>query len=135
MQRRNYSYDPFKANEPGLDRMRLELGDTTFAPGELTAALCDEEYVAILSEHTSWKKAKVHCLKVILMKYAHQTSMSVDGLSYNFSDRVKLWREMLDEEEKKSTVNAVPTIRRNGKTEAHGGHYFRKNLHSNPRKW
>ena len=84
-----YSYDPSKLNEKGIDRMRMELGDTTFAPAELTAALCDEEYQAIISENKSWKRAKLKCLEAILMRFAHQVDVSVDGLSYSFSERVK----------------------------------------------
>ena len=60
---RTYSYDPSKTDRKGMDKMRLELGDTTLAPGELTAALCDEEYNAIISQHSSWKKAKLKCLQ------------------------------------------------------------------------
>ena len=135
---RTYSYDPILAVEYGMDRMRLELGDTTFNPGELTAALCDEEYLAILADNPktprSWKKAKIRCLKAILMKYSHQTTMSVSGLSYNFSDRVRVWREMLEEEEKKSSC-AVPSISSKGLSDAAGGTYFYTDMHANPGKW
>ena len=82
---RTYSYDPGKLNENGMDRMRMELGDTTFAPGELTAALCDEEYIAILNQNKSWKKAKLKCLQAIVMRFAHQVNMSVDGLCWLYS--------------------------------------------------
>lgn len=92
---RTYNYDPSKLREKGVDRMRFELGDTTFAPGELTAALCDEEYQALLDEHKTWESAKIECLRAILMKFSHQVTMSVNGLSYSFSDRIAVWHEML----------------------------------------
>ena len=85
-----YSYEPDKIGENDVYRMRLELGDTTFAPAELTAALCDEEYRYIIdSSQGKWKQAKVECLKAILMKYSHQVNTKIDDLSYSFSDRVK----------------------------------------------
>lgn len=126
----NYSYDPTKLGENGRDRMRLELGDTTFAPGELTAALCDEEYDAILGQYSSFKKAKIACLKAILMKWAHQVNTSIDGISYSFADRVKFWKQLLDDLENELSP-AVPSVNLNKGPGGEGGHYFRKNLHAN----
>lgn len=77
--------------------MRFELGDTLFNPAEITAALSDEEYSAVISEAPNWKKAKINCLKAILMKYAHQTTMTVGPVSYDFSQRVEEWRRLLDD--------------------------------------
>lgn len=130
-----YTYDPGKLNENGVDRMRLELGDTTFAPGELTAALCDEEYAAIIGQNKRWKKAKIKCLEAILMKFSHQVDFSVDGLSYSFSKRVDFWKQLLDET-RKTASTAVPTVdplALNG--ELGGGPYFYNDMHENPRKW
>ena len=129
---RNYSYDPSKIAENGMDRMRFELGDTTFAPGELTAALCDEEYVAIIGMHKNWKKAKVACLKAILMRFAHQVNVSIDGLSYSFAERVKFWKTLYNEAKREAST-AVPTadpLALNGKI---GGEpYFYNDMHANP---
>ena len=55
-----YSYDVTELNNESVSRMRFELGDTLFNPAELTAALSDEEYAAVISESSSWKKAKPH---------------------------------------------------------------------------
>lgn len=130
---KTYSYDPSKLSESGMDRMRMELGDTTFAPGELTAALCDEEYNAIMNKYPSFKKAKVKCLEAILMRFAHQVNMSVDGLSYSFSERLNFWRK-LHQEAKREASKAVPTanpLALNGKI---GGEpYFYNNMHANSR--
>lgn len=135
MEKRTYSYNPSKIAENGVDRMRMELGDTTFAPGELTAALCDEEYNAIIKMCSSWKRAKVKCLETILMKFAHQVDMSVNGLSYSFSQRIDFWKKLLDET-KKTASTGVPTanpLALNG--EMGGGPYFYNDMHANPRRF
>lgn len=130
----NYSYDPTKISENGLDRMRLELGDTIFNPGELTAALCDEEYIAIIGQYKNWRKAKLKCLEAILMKFAHQVNVSVDGLSYSFSDRVKFWKQLYDEI-KKSAIVALPVADARALNGREGGPpYFYENMNMNPRR-
>lgn len=128
-----YSYDPTKLNENGLDRMRFELGDTTFAPGELTAALCDEEYIAIIGMTKDWRRAKIKCLNAILMKFSHQVNMSVDGLSYSFADRVKFWKELLDEEKRELAAGVAPSVNPASLGEPNGGHYFYTDMQKNPR--
>lgn len=129
-----YSYDPGKTTEKGVDRMRLELGDTVLSPGELTGALCNEEYEAIISQNKRWKKAKIKCLEAILMKYSHQVNVSVDGLSYSFKDRVEFWKQLLAQT-KKECSTGVPTadpLALNGRI---GGEaYFYNDMHGNPRK-
>lgn len=123
-----YSYDPAKLDESGVDRMRFELGDTVFNPGELTAALCDEEYDAILTENKRWKRAKVKCLEAIVMKFSHQVNVNIDGLSYSFSDRLTAWREMLAEAKCDANV-AMPVINKNVMEEPT---YFYEDMLSNP---
>ena len=131
---RTYSYDPSKLTENGVDRMRLELGDTTFAPGELTAALCDEEYQAIISQHKSWKRAKVKCLEAILMRFAHQVNFSTDGVSYSFSSRVEFWKKLL-EEAKRENSTAVPRANPLALNGGIGGDsYFYADMQTNHRK-
>lgn len=126
----NYSYRPEYIDEPGMDRMRFELGDTTFLPGELTAALCDEEYDVIIRTTPNWKKAKLACLKAILMKFSHQVNTSIDGVSYSFADRVKFWKELHDELEKKTNI-AVPSVSAASMSSVDGGHYFHKDMMKN----
>lgn len=129
-----YSYNPEKIAENGVDRMRLELGDTTFAPGELTAALCDEEYKAIIGQHKTWKKAKLECLRAIVMKFAHQVNFSVDGVSYSFSDRLEFWKAQYKEAKTENSLG-VPTanpLALNG--EIGGGPYFYNDMMANPRR-
>ena len=130
----NYSYNPDNLIEETMDRMRFELGDTTFAPGELTAALCDEEYNAIITRSKSWKRAKIRCLEAILMKYSHQVNVSVDGLSYSFKDRVDFWKKLLDETKKTASMG-VPTANPLALNGGIGGEpYFYADMHANPRR-
>ena len=129
-----YSYKPELLDSDPIYRMRLELGDTTFAPGELTAALSDEEYRAILKSTKNWKRAKLKCLEAILMRFAHQVDFSMDGISYSFSQRVEFWKQMRDEMRKSASL-AVPTadpLALNGRLG--GESYFYNDMHSNPRK-
>lgn len=125
---RTYNYNPSKLQERGVDRMRFELGDTTFAPGELTAALCDEEYRTLIAECQTWDKAKIECLRAILMKFSHQVTMSVNGLAYSFGERVAVWREMLKAAEA-GRGKVVPYS-----TGPLGGNYFYTDMLANPRK-
>ena len=126
-----YSYNPTKASENGLDKMRLELGDTTFAPGELTAALSDEEYLALINTHKKWQKAKIACLRAILMRFSHQVNTSISGVSYSFAERVKFWKELYEEEKAKEANAVVPSVNTDYLSGVDGGHYFREDLHKN----
>lgn len=131
---RTYSYDPANIPENGIDRMRLELGDTTFAPGELTAALCDEEYKSIIETSKSWNKAKLRCLDAILMRFAHQVNVSVDGVSYSFAQRVDFWKKLKDDLKKETKVT-VPSVNPSALNGSLGGSpYFYEDLHTNRRK-
>ena len=125
-----YSYDPSNVSDFGTDRMRLELGDTTFAPAELTAALCDEEYEVLIGESSTWRRAKIKCLETILMKFAHQTDFSIDGVSYSFSDRRDFWKKLLDELKKDSGVPTCDPLSLSG--EAGGDPYFYEDMQRNP---
>lgn len=129
-----YSYKPELLDKDPIYQMRLELGDTTFAPGELTAALSDEEYRAIIKSTKSWKRAKLKCLEAILMRFAHQVDFSMDGLSYSFSQRVEFWKQLRDEL-KKTSSTGVPTANPLALNGGLGGEpYFHNDMHSNPRK-
>lgn len=129
-----YSYRPELLEKDPLYQMRLELGDTTFAPGELTAALSDEEYRCILKTTKNWKKAKLKCLEAILMRFAHQVDFSMDGVSYSFSQRVEFWKQLRDEL-KKSASMGVPTANPLALNGGLGGEpYFYNDMHANLRK-
>lgn len=129
-----YTYNPSNLEGNTVDRMRFELGDTRFAPGELTAALCDEEYSSIIKGCKSWKRAKIKCLEAILMKYSHQVDVNIDGLSYSFAKRVDFWKQLLKDTKKELSiaVPAVDPLALNGALG--GGPYFHNDMHANPRK-
>ncbi len=127
-----YSYDPEKLNENGVDKMRFELGDTAVEMGAVTSPLCDEEYTAMLEQYKSWRRAKIACLKAIVMKLSYEVDTSVDGLSYSLSQRFDRWKKMLDEEEKKLlNCSSVPVV---NKSSVSGNPYFYNDLHANPRR-
>ena len=129
-----YSYRPEQLDTNQIYKMRLELGDTTFAPGELTAALSDEEYRALIKNTKNWKKAKLKCLEAILMKFAHQVDFSMDGISYSFSQRVEFWKKLRDELRRGSST-AVPLADPLALNGGLGGDaYFHNDMHANPRK-
>jgi len=128
----SYSYDPTKIGESGVDRMRFELGDTQFNPAELTAALADEEYSAVISANEGWKKAKFKCLEAILMKFAHQTDMRSGPVSYDFSERVKFWKDMYDDMKGSVSANTAPLIFGGC---ASGEMYFHEDMQRNPRRY
>ncbi len=124
-----YTYDPSKLSENGVDRMRFELGDTVVDMGALTSPLCDEEYEAVLRENGDWRKAKITCLKAIVMKLSYEVDTSVTGLSYSLSERFDRWKKMLGEEEKKLTdALGVPRVR---KESVAGEPYFYAGMHDN----
>lgn len=128
-----YTYDPSKITEAGKDQMRFELGDTIIENGPMTSPLCDEEYEAIISKYSNWKKAKLQLLEAIVMKLSFEVTTSIDGLSYSFSDRAERWREML-KDLKKELQKGVPTVNKSaiyGKDEQH---YFHRDLHANSSK-
>lgn len=128
-----YSYDPTRINYDGVDRMRFELGDTVTDQGAIVSPLCDEEYEAMIARHKDWRRAKIACLRAIVMYWAHEVDTSVDGLSYSLSQRYERWKKMLDEEEKKlRAATGVPVV--NGSSVS-GRPYFYNDLHANPRRF
>lgn len=133
-----YTYDPSKITENGLDQMRFELGDTVVDMDGITSPLCDEEYTAIIEKYGSnWRKAKVYCLKAIVMKLSYEVNTSIDGLSYSLSDRYERWKKMLDEEEKALKCSASgPRVGDPRSLSPHGGTpYFYNDMQANRRKF
>lgn len=110
---KTYTYDPSNAGEYGIDRMRFELGDVMVEGRELTSALCDEEYRAVIPEkvHTKrqWKKAKLACLESIFRRFSYEPDTKEGPLSLSLGERAKLWQgeyEKLKTELEKSAVSA-----------------------------
>ena len=109
-----FSYDPTKITDNGIHQMRFELGDTVVDMGGISAALCDEEYQAIIDQHgKSWRKAKCFCLRAIVMKLSFEVDTRVDGLSYSLSQRYDRWKKMLEEAEAElKALNSLPIARK-----------------------
>lgn len=132
---RTYSYDPSKICDGGVDQMRFELGDTIVDMGDIQSPLCDEEYAAMIGSTSSWKRAKLKCLKAILMKFAYEVNTSTDGLSYSLSDRFDRWKAMYDDLKKKAEA-AVPVCNPNALGGKDGEDmYFYYDMLSNPNKY
>lgn len=134
----NYTYDPTKITENGLDQMRFELGDTVVDMEGITSPLCDEEYNAIIQKYgKSWRRAKLKCLEAIVMKLSYEVNTSIDGLSYSLDQRFERWKKMLDEAKKEATAMAgVPVAGDPGSLSPHGGTpYFYNDMQANFRKF
>lgn len=134
----NFTYDPTKITENGLDQMRFELGDTVVDMGGITSPLCDEEYNAIIQKYErSWRKAKLKCLEAIVMKLSYEVNTSVGGLSYSLDQRFERWKKMLDEAKREATAMAgVPIAGDPGSLNPHGGTpYFYNDMQANRRKF
>ena len=123
MSKKGYTYRPEELEKYGLHRMRFELGDVMVEGREMTCALCDEEYLAVIPEniHTKrqWKKAKLACLESIFRRFSYETDTKTGPLSLSLGERAKLWQEeyeKLKAELKKGAVsaNGVAVLTGNG---------------------
>lgn len=134
----NYTYDPTRITDEGVDQMRFELGDTIVDMGALTSPLCDEEYQAIITKYGSnWRKARFQCLAAIVMKLSYEVNTSVGGLSYSLSERYDRWKKMLDEEKKTMAgIHGVPVPGEPDSLSPNGGTpYFYNDMQTNIRKY
>lgn len=126
----SYSYDPLKIKDEGSDQMRFELGDTEISGGSQTCALCDEEYKVLIEQESSWKKAKKACLKAILSRFAHEVDFSIDGMSFQLSQRYDRWKAEYEKLVKSDQLPSVdPAVF--GK-DGQGDHYFYYGMCDNP---
>ena len=133
-----YTYEPSKCREGGVDQMRSECGDTVIDMEGITAALCDEEYEAIIQASAgNWRRAKYECLDAICKKLAFEVNTSVGGLSYSLAERFPRFKEMRDEAKKElKAIASVPragnpgSLMPNGRTP-----YYYNDMHANHRKF
>lgn len=91
-----YTYEPTEIANYGKDRMRFELGDTMVEGEERTCALCDEEYLVLVSGADSpkqWKRAKLKCLESIFRRFSMEADTKVGPTTLGFEGRAKLWQE------------------------------------------
>lgn len=107
-----YTYEPTEISYYGKDRMRFELGDTMVERKEQTCALCDEEYLVLVSEADSpkkWKRAKLKCIESIFRRFSMEPDTKVGPTTLEFEGRARLWQEeyaQLKAELKKDNVSA-----------------------------
>ena len=123
-----YSYTPSEIRDGSLNQMRFELGDTAVDGERRTCALCDEEYLAIIEAEDTWSKAKLECLKAIVMKLSYEVDYSADRVSLSLSQMYPRWREMLD---KMQASQLTPMASGMGRSGSDGGHYFYLGMHDN----
>lgn len=128
-----YTYSPTNINEPGMDRMRFELGDVMTDGGAATTALTDEEIQAAIDRHPkSWKRAKLMLLESLCRRFAYEVDTRTGPLTLSMNDRAKLWRE--DYEKLKKEVKAesccVPKLGGGGTGKPP---YFYTGMHQNER--
>lgn len=132
-----YTYDPSKYAENGLDRMRMELGDTETSGEADTCALSDQEYNALLDAHykngaQSWAVAKFRCLEAIYMRMSYEVDNKVGPMSLSMGARADRWKEMY---ESLRSALSMPSVNEHSIEPRHGdgGHYFRNGMQSNDR--
>lgn len=124
-----YTYNPAECQDGGLNQMRFELGDNVVEGQGMTAVLCDQEYNALISKYSRWKRAKLACLEAVCMKLAYEVNTQVSNLSYSLDNRAERWMKMRDELRKEVSM-AVPIAA----PSAFEPHYFHNNMQTNPRK-
>ena len=136
----NFTYDPTKITDGGVDQMRFELGDTVVDMAGVSSPLCDEEYNAIITKYGgNWRMAKFRCLEAIVMKLAYEVDTSVGGLSYSLSQRYDRWKEMLEQDKKIiAGISGVPVAGDPGSLSPHGltrTPYYYNDMQANIRKY
>lgn len=105
MAKGTYTYEPGNLKEPGMDRMRFELGDVMVEGGSETTALTDEEIRAALDLYPkSWKRAKLMLLESLCRRFSYEVDTKTGPLQLNMQERAKLWRS--DYESLKKEVSA-----------------------------
>lgn len=128
-----YTYSPANINEPGMDRMRFELGDVMTDGGAATTALTDEEILAAIDRYPkSWKRAKLMLLESLCRRFAYEADTRTGPLTLSMNDRAKLWRE--DYEKLKKEVEAESrSMPRLGGGKNNKPPYFYTGMHQNER--
>ena len=82
------------------DRLRFRIGDTDTA----NALLSDEEIAGAVTLKTDEDAALLYLAKGLLARWGRApVKFSADGASYDFSERVAVWREIVAEAEASSS--------------------------------
>lgn len=90
----NYSYDPTKINDGGLNQLRFEIGDCLVDEPEKTAYLTDEEILAAIIGSRTWKRAKLRLIETLLMRFSYEVDTKVHEAEWKLSQRVDEWEKL-----------------------------------------
>lgn len=108
MPKGHYNYDPTKVTEPGVSRMRFELGDTMVEGESQTSYLTDEEIEAALSMYPrSWKRAKLHLLLSLYRRFQYEVDTKTGPLSFSLNQRAERFKKMYDDLKKEVEVEMM----------------------------
>lgn len=133
MAKGSYTYDPGKLAEPGMDRMRFELGDTMVEGLSDTTALTDEEIQAAIDIYPeSWKRAKLMLLEGLCRRFAYEANTKTGPLTLELQERAKLWRADYEKLKKEVSVESCTIPQLNNGT-AGKPPYFYAGMQQNER--
>lgn len=134
-----YTYDPMLPTNK--DEMRFQLGDVLVSDTDPTdgskCVISDEEIMAMIAKHSDdWNGAKLAIIDAICMKLSYEVTVSVGDMALELGKRAWLWeqrRTALRKEIQSNQSGAVPRWNSASMSNAaDGGHYFKRNAHSNP---
>lgn len=123
-----YSYDVSKVMDGGLNQMRFELGDVQVYDNEQSAYLADEEIVAVIEAHKTWRMAKFKLVEHILHRFAYEVDSTSGPVSFKLDERYQHWKKLYDELKKEAeSAAAVP----GGPSGRKRPPYFFEGMHDN----
>ena len=106
-----YNYYPESINTDDVMKMRFELADTYVSRNEMSAALADEEILAILEQYPgNFKMAKFKLLEHLVYKYGQDVDNSVGPVSFNFGNRMNFWKQLYDDLKKEITTSNIGAV-------------------------
>ena len=127
----NFSYDPTRIDEYGLDRMRFELGDTMVEEPEKTAYLCDEEIEAVIKSSSTWKRAQFRLVDSLVRRFAYEVDEHADPASWAWHQRYEQWKKMRDELKSEAEASDSSPLSLADPSKKPKPPYFFENMHAN----
>ena len=128
---RNFTYDPSKVGEYGVDRMRMELGDCLVEEPEKTAYLCDEEIVAVIQSSRTWKQAQFRLVDSLVRRFAYEVDEKADPASWTWHQRYEQWKKLRDELKSEADAIDVSPLSLSDPSRERRQPYFFEDMHSN----
>ena len=106
-----YNYYPESINTDDVMKMRFELADIDVSRNGMSAALADEEILAILEQYPgNFKMAKFKLLEHLVYKYGQDVDNSVGPVSFNFGNRMNFWKQLYDDLKKEITTSNIGAV-------------------------